>query len=105
MKRIILAGAMLLALAAFQPAAAQDDWNVKFFGAMVYVSPLGTEDVTIGSVTDSIQAANETGWEAGFEFRFAKILGLEISYLNSTNDIEFDGTTIGEVDFTIGNIF
>jgi len=107
MKRFILAGAMLLALAAFPPAAAAtapDEWNVKFFGAMAYVAPLGTEDVTINTVTDSVQAANETGWEAGLEFRFAKILGLEISYLNSTQDIEFGDTTIAKVDFTPYNM-
>jgi outer membrane protein W len=100
MKRFILAGAVLLALAAFQPAAAQDDWNVKFFGALAYVSPLGEDDVDVGSITDSIQASNETGWEAGLEFRFAKILGIEFSYLNSTHDVEGEDTTYGEVDFT-----
>ena len=104
MKRFILAGAMLLALTAFQPAAAQDEWNVKFFGAMAYVAPLGTEDVTIGSITDSVQASNETGWEVGLEFRFAKILGLELSYLNSTQDVEFGDTTIASVDLTPYNV-
>jgi len=104
MRRIILSGAMLLVLAAFQPAAAQDDWNVKFFGAMAYVAPLGTENVDISGVIDSVQAANETGWEAGLEFRFAKVLGLEVSYLNSTHDIEFGDTTLAQVDFTPYNV-
>lgn len=107
MKRFILAGALLLALAPFQPAAAASappDWNVKFFGAMVYVAPLGTEDVTVSSVTDSVQASTETGWEAGLEFRFAKILGLEISYLSSTQDIEVGDTTVATVDMTPYNM-
>ena len=52
MKRFILTGVMLVALAAFQPAAAgttaNDTTRWKFFGAVSYVSPLGEDDVTLG---------------------------------------------------------
>ena len=100
MKRIALVSGILLALAAFQPASAADITHFKLFGAYAYVSPLSESDVTISSITDSVQASNEAGWEAGLEFRLNKLLGIEVSYLNSTNDIEFGGTKIGKVDFT-----
>jgi outer membrane protein W len=103
MKRIALVAGFVLALAAAQPALAQDT-HFKLFGAISYISPLGEDDVTIGSITDSVQASNESGWEAGIEFRFVKLLGLEVSYLNATNDIEFGDTTIGEVDLTPYNV-
>jgi len=100
MKRITLAFGILFALVAFQPAAAADITHFKLFGAVAYVSPLSESDVTISTITDSVQASNETGWEAGIEFRLNKLLGVEVSYLNSTNDLEFGGTKFGKVDFT-----
>jgi outer membrane protein W len=104
MKRIVLGCGLLLALAASQPAVADDITHFKLFGAYAYVSPLGEEDVDFEGVQDSLQAASEAGWEAGIEFRFIKLLGLEVSYLNSTNDIEFGDATIGEVDLTPYNV-
>jgi outer membrane protein W len=98
MKRIALAVGIVLALAAAQPAFAQQETHWKLFGAFAYVSPLGEDDVTIGSIQDSIQASNEAGWEAGIEWRPAKLIGIEVSYLEVTNEVEFGGTSIGEVD-------
>jgi outer membrane protein W len=104
MKRIVLACGIVLALAAFQPASAADITHFKLFGAAAYVSPLSSSDVTISTITDSVQASNELGWEAGLEFRPIKWFGIEASYLNATNDIEFGGTKIARVDFTPYNL-
>jgi hypothetical protein len=104
MKRTAPTLGILVALAAFHPATAQDN-SFKIFAAASYVSPLGSEEeVTISSVTDSVQASNEVGWEAGVEFRFGKWMGLEVSYLNATQDVEFGDTTIAKVDFTPYNL-
>lgn len=103
MKRMAWALGITIALAAFHPAVAQDN-SYKIFAAVSYISPLGSEDVTVGSITDSVQASNEAGWEAGIEFRMGKWVGLEFSYLNATQDIEFGDTTIGRIDFTPYNL-
>ena len=97
MKRMISVAVALVAVAWALPAQAQDV-KFKVFGAAAYVSPLSSEDVTLGSVTDSIEAASQTGWDLGFEWRISKLLGLEFDYVNATQDVEFGGTTIGETD-------
>lgn len=103
MRRTYATLGVLAALAIASPAMAQDT-HFKAFGGLAYVSPLSQSDVTIGSITDSVQASNETGYEFGFEFRFGKWIGLEASYVNSTHDVEFNGTTIGEADLTPYNL-
>lgn len=90
--RIIPVAAFALLVAA--PASAA---GFKVFGGVSYVAPLGEDDVDIGAITDSIEASEVLGWTVGLESRFNKIVGLEIDYVNSTNDIEFGGSTIGEV--------
>lgn len=91
--------ALVLVLAATGPVMAQDN-NFKIFGAAAYVSPLSDTTVTIGSVRDSVEESNELGWAFGFEWRWGKLLGLEVDYINSTQDVEFGGTKIAEVDFS-----
>lgn len=86
-----------LVLLGSSTALAADTPKFKVFGGASYVSPLAEDDVTIGSVEDSIEASDELGWTVGFEFRFNKVLGLELDYVNATNDIEFGGDTIGDV--------
>lgn len=98
MKRLSMMIAIAAAVVLAAPAQAQDV-NFKVFGAAGYVSPLSDENVTIGSVTDSIQAASQAGWNVGFEWRMTKLLGLEFDYLNATHDIEFGDATIGETTF------
>lgn len=79
------------------PALAQEH-KFKIFGAASYISPLAEDDADIGGVRDSLQAANDTGWNLGFESRFNQGIGLEIDYVNATTDVEFGGSNIGEVD-------
>ncbi len=84
--------------ATIAPVMAADHPRFKVFGAASFVSPLGEEDVDFGAVKDSVEASDEVGWNIGFEARFTTLLGLEIDFVNSTNDIEFAGETIAEVD-------
>jgi hypothetical protein len=77
---------------------ADDVSRFKIFGAVSYVSPLSSSDQTVGGITDSVQASNETGYEFGFEFRFGKWVGIEASYVDSSHDIEFGDVTIGQAD-------
>jgi hypothetical protein len=95
-KRLLTLGVVLCA-AALQPIFAQDN-HFKLYGAAVWVSPLETEDVDIGDITDSLELAEDLGWNFGIEFRFNDWIGLEADYINVTNDVDFGGDTIGEVD-------
>jgi hypothetical protein len=98
LRRLALLPAIVIAvLAAASPAAAQDH-TFKIFATFDWISPLGEEDITIGSVTDSVQAGDELGYEAGFEWRLHKIVGLEGSYLVAEHDIEFEDATVATVD-------
>ena len=89
---------IVIALAMAVPAQAQDV-KFKVFAAAASVSPLSDDNVTIGEVTDTIEASSQTGWDIGFEWRMSKLFGLEVDYLNATHDVDFGGTTIGETDF------
>ena len=94
--RDLLRGIAILLVAT--PVLAADPPSFKVFGGASYVSPLGEEDVTFGTVTDSVEASEALGWTVGLEARFNQILGLEFDYVNATNDIEFGGDVVGEVD-------
>jgi outer membrane protein W len=102
MRRSFAALGVLAALALATPAMAQDS-RFKVFGGVSYISPLAQDDVTIGSITDSVQGSNETGYEFGFEFRFGKWFGVEASYIDATQEFEFNGTTI-KADMTPINL-
>lgn len=96
--RAWLPALFIVALAAASPAAAQDH-TFRIFATFDWISPLNEEDsVTIGSLTDDIQAADELGYEAGFEWRLHKIVGLEGSYLAAEHDIDFGDATVATVD-------
>jgi outer membrane protein with beta-barrel domain len=87
----------IVALFVASPALAQDH-TFKVFAAADWISPLSEDDQTISGVTDSIQASDELGYEAGFEWRLHKIVGLEGSYLDAQHDIEFGGDKVAEID-------
>lgn len=97
--RRALVTSLLLVAAFAAPAAFAQDTHFKIFGAAAYVAPLSEEDVDFGSVQDSVEASSELGWAFGFEWRWGKLLGLEVDYVNSTQDIELGGQAIAEVDF------
>jgi outer membrane protein W len=97
--KLALVVCALAGLAAVQPATAQDV-GFKVFGAVSYVSPLSDSDIDIEGVVQAVEAKSETGWNAGFEWRASKLLGLEIDYTDATHDVEVGGSKIGEIGLT-----
>jgi hypothetical protein len=77
-----------------------DIWHFKVYGGPAYVAPLNDSDVSFETVTDSLQAQSHVGWNLGVEGRFARLIGIELDYVNGSQDVEFGGTTIGETDFS-----
>ena len=98
MRKLYAAFVVLAALAVATPASAQQEWHYKVFGGMAYVSPLGEENVDVGGIEESIQASEEIGYEFGVEFRFGKLVGLELSYVDAEHDIEVGDVTIGTAE-------
>ena len=89
-----LAAGILLTV---QPALAKDH-VIKLFATANYVYPLTDDDADIDLITDSIELTDELGWEAGVEWRVNRLIGLEVSYLLTEQDIEFGGDTLGEIE-------
>ena len=100
MRARILSVVILVAAAsaAAVPALADDTPKFKIFGGASYVSPMSEEEVDIGVVRDSVRASDDLGWTVGFEARFNRFVGLEMDYVNATNDVEFGGAVIGQVE-------
>jgi outer membrane protein W len=81
-------------------AYADEDIHVKIYGGAAYVAPMSDSDVTLGTVTDTVQAEKQVGWNFGIEGRFGKWVGLEVDYVNADEDVQFGGTTIGTANFS-----
>ena len=88
-----------MAIFASAPALAQDHTG-RIFLTVDWVSPLGDDDITFGSVQDAVQGSDDFGYEIGFEGRLNKIIGIEGSFLAGSNDFELDnnGTELGSLD-------
>ena len=99
MMRILKAVPLVAAIALFAaaPAVAQDH-VFKVFVTTNWISPQAEEEVTLGLVTDTVNGADDTGYEAGFEWRLNKLVGLEGSYMVADQGIEFGGDQIGSLD-------
>src|SRR5262245_940298 len=69
-------------------AARADDeiTHFKIYGGPAYVSPLDDDDITFGTVTDSLEGQSHVGWNLGLEGRFNKLLGIELDYVNANQD-------------------
>jgi outer membrane protein W len=61
---------------------------------------MSDSDITLGSLTESVEAQEQVGWNLGIEGRFNKWLGLEIDYVNANQDVSFGGSTIGDTTFS-----
>lgn len=90
---------VLCALAAAPALAGEAPYRGKLFAAVAYVSPLSETEQDFGGVVDSLETTEELGWEFGMAGRWSRLVGFEVSYLNATQDVDFGGATIGEVDF------
>jgi outer membrane protein W len=82
------------------PSVLAQDTHFKFYGGAAYVAPMSDSDVTFGSVSDTVKAEKQVGWNLGFEGRFNPWIGIEVDYVNATEDLTFGGTTIGDVNFS-----
>lgn len=92
----VLAAVAILAAA---PAMAQDH-SFRVFVTANWVSPNEDDEITIDSVTEAVQSSDDFGYEAGFEWRMNKIVGLEGSYMMGSNDFELSdlNTDLGSLD-------
>jgi len=97
--RTVILAVAAVAIFASVPVLAQDNTG-KFFLTVDWVSPNGDDDITVGSVTDAVQASDDFGYEIGFEGRVNKVIGIEGSFLAGSNDFELDnnGTDLGSLD-------
>ena len=97
-RSVILALAMV-AVFASAPALAQDH-SFRVFVTANWVSPNADDDITIDSVKQAIDTSNDFGYEAGFEWRMNKIVGLEGSYMMGSTDFELSdlNTDLGTLD-------
>ena len=77
-----------------------DIWHFKVYGGPAYVAPLNDSNVSFDAVSDSIKAQDHVGWNLGVEGRFNRLIGIELDYVNASQEVEFGGTTIGETDFS-----
>jgi hypothetical protein len=96
-----VAAAEVAAILAAQPASARDA-RVKVFGAAAHVAPLAGGDVSFGGVRDSVATSDHVGRDAGIEIWPGDPFGVEVDYLNATQDVEVGGAAIGEVDLYLG---
>lgn len=93
MKRLALIALGAATLAAGNARAAEADYNFKIFVGAAYVTPLS--DSTFDGET--VEAASAVGYEIGGEWKPFDRWGFELSYIDSTSDVDVDGTTVGEV--------
>jgi len=84
----------------FGSSARAQDNHFKIYGGPAYVAPMSDENVTLGSITDTIQAETQIGWNLGIEGRFNDWFGIELDYVNANEDVSFGGTTIGDTNFS-----
>lgn len=81
-------------------ARAQQETHFKVYFGPAYVAPMSDSDVTFGSVTETVEAEQQVGWNLGVEGRFNDWIGIELDYVNANEDVSFGGTTIGETNFS-----
>jgi len=87
------------ALSALPAVADERPYRTKVFAAVSYVSPLSDSEQDFDGVVDSLEATEELGYEFGIGGRFNERWGFELSYVNATQDVDFGGQTVGEIDF------
>lgn len=93
LKRAATVVTMVACVLSLSPSASA---AFKVFGAAAYIAPLS--DTDIQSIGNAIEASDELGWNAGFEFRGGRF-GLEIDAAWADSDIESSAGTFGSVTF------
>ena len=98
--RIWITTVCLAAAGIAGPSVLAQDTHFKIYGGAAYVAPMSDSDVTFGSVSDTLKTERQVGWNLGVEGRFNNWFGVELDYVNATQNIKFGGTTIGDVNFS-----
>src|SRR5258705_1057302 len=98
-RRIRMVAVVAAAAGVLWPAAEAQDTPFKISLGPAYVAPMSDSDVTFGSISDTIKAEQQIGWNVGLEGRFTNWLGLEVDYVNANQDVTFAGSTIGDATF------
>ena len=98
--RIWILAICLTGAGVFGPFVFAQETHFKVYGGPAYVAPMSSSDVTFGSFTDTVEAEKQVGWNLGFEARFGRLMGIEVDYVNATQDVTFGSTTIGETEFS-----
>jgi hypothetical protein len=96
MRREVATWALGLALTA-AAAGAEGPYDWKPFAAVAWVSPIDETDARVGGEVRAVELSDELGWEAGVEWRFGRVWGIEASYARSEHEVEFGGGRLGEV--------
>lgn len=98
---LLTVGASVIILSAGRTARADEEiTHFKIYGGPAYVSALDEENISFGTIVDSIQTQDHIGWNLGLEGRFNHLLGIELDYVDADQDVEFGGTTIGDTTFS-----
>jgi outer membrane protein W len=92
-RSIAAIGLLVSAVLATPTVRAQDGYDFRLFVGGAYVEPTGDTQV----LADTIEASNEFGIELAGEWRFSR-LGLEVAYLDVEEDVEVNGTAVGNID-------
>jgi len=96
---------LIVAIAAVPAQAAQADYKFKIFGGLAYVTPMADSNID----TVKFEASDEVGYEIGGEWKPLPRIGFELAYLDVSQDVEANGTKIGEFGmkpfFLTGNFF
>jgi len=91
----------LLAVAALLPGsmlAAADVPAFKLFGGAVWTAPLDDSRARLAGDVRVVELGDDVGWEAGFEWRISRLLGLEASVARTGHDVDFGGSRLGRVE-------
>ena len=91
-RNVLLIGASVVTAAV--QAQEGEDYDFKLFVGGAYVQPLNDTNITGANV----EASNEFAIELGGEWRMGNRLGFEIAYLDVEQDIEVNGSRIGDID-------
>src|SRR5678815_5524502 len=92
---MFLTGLMLAAA----PVVAADEYTLKPFLVATYVSPMDSTKARVGNQIADMELSDETGWEAGLEWRFSHMFGVEAAYGHSEHEIDFGGQKLGDASY------
>jgi hypothetical protein len=88
-KSSIAIGLSIGLVLAAAPAFAAESYVFKPFFNVTYAMPTDNTQARVGALTGDVELSDESGWEAGLEWRFGRFLGLEAAYGQTDHEINF----------------